>query len=485
MRKKMKRLFVLLIAFVMLLSCVSCSSSLDAAETGTSEETATAGNTNKKPSSSQKDEEVEITYPQGFSAGYARGDITPSVELTIYDGTANTTNDPLYVSCTAVCDGEQAALLMTLDLKGIGQSLADKTIEMIERKFGIGRDYVIMSATHTHSAHTATTGGTDNMVRWTAQWYKQVEQTVRAALLDLAPAEAYVGNKVTENIAFVRRYKLANGKYQTNPSAEDKPVEHESEADNSLRTIRFERGDKKDILLMNFQTHYGLYVRAYSADFVGYLRKWAESEMDVHFAYYSGASGNLNMTDRLGNASEKMESVKKMWTVAKEAVAAEKKVNTGKVCGASNKYEARVGQDSEEDIRIAREIDSASDEKYKSDLMAKYKISSVRWVQGVVNRAALGKTHNIPFHAISFGDIAFSTSPIEQFDENAKAVRENSPFEMTFTCSLTNGSNGYVPTAKAFPHGGYEVLVCRYAEGSGEEFANEQIRLLNLCKNAG
>jgi hypothetical protein len=55
---------------------------------------------------------------------------------------------------------------------------------------------------------------------------------------------------------------------------------------------------------------------------------------------------------------------------------------------------------------------------------------------------------------------------------------------VTFTCSLANGSNSYVPSAEAFPHGGYEVGMCRFVPGCGEEFANEQIRLLNLCKNA-
>ncbi len=482
----MKRVLALIFALCMLLSCVACSSSISE-ETGT-EETKTAAEEAKTESAKDKTQNSnnndKIVYPEGFSAGYARADITPQDPLPIYDATASTTNDPLYVSCTAVCDGEQAALMMTVDLKGISKSLADKTIEMIGKKFGIGRDYIIMSATHTHSAHTGGTDGNDNMVRWTVLWYKQVELAVRQALSDLAPAEAYTGLKQTEDIAFVRRYKLASGKYQTNPSASDKPVEHESEADNELRTIRFERGDKKDILLMNFQTHYGLYVEAYSADFVGHLRQWAEKEMDVHFAYYSGASGNLNMTNRVGASPDKMDSVKKMWTVCKEAVAGEEKVNTGKVCGASNQFAARVGQDSEEDIRIAKEINGTSDEKRKSELMAKYKISSSRWVQGVITRSGLGETQKIPFHAISFGDIAFSTSPIEQFDANAKQVREGSPFKMTFTCSLTNGSFGYVPTKEAFPHGGYEVLVCRYAQGSGEEFAQEQIRLLNVCKDA-
>jgi hypothetical protein len=278
---------------------------------------------------------------------------------------------------------------------------------------------------------------------------------------------------------------LANGKYQTNPSAEDKPVEHESEADNELRTIRFERGDKKDILLMNFQTHYGLYVKAYSADFMGYLRNWAEKEMDVHFAYYSGASGNLNMTDRLGKAPDKMTSVKKMWTVCKEALADEKKVNTGKVCGEVSLYPAKVLKDSAERVAQAKEIKALpDDDPRKAELMKEYGFGSRRWVQGTIDRSEYKDEQLIPFHAISFGDIAFSTSPIEQFDKNAKDVREASPFAMTFTCSLTDGHYGYVPTKEAFSHGGYEVSVCRYVPGSGEEFANEQIRLLNLCKNA-
>jgi hypothetical protein len=49
---------------------------------------------------------------------------------------------------------------------------------------------------------------------------------------------------------------------------------------------------------------------------------------------------------------------------------------------------------------------------------------------------------------------------------------------MTFICGYANGRYGYIASALAFPHGGYEVNSCRYVEGTGEQIANEHISLL-------
>jgi hypothetical protein len=137
----MKRVLALILCLSMLLSLAACSSSLVTEETA--EETKTEAVTDKPQADNKND---TIVYPQGFSAGYAKGDITPQGALPIYDATVEEVHDPLYVSCTAVCDGEQAALMMSVDLKGISKALSDKTIQMIEKKFGIGRDYIIINA---------------------------------------------------------------------------------------------------------------------------------------------------------------------------------------------------------------------------------------------------------------------------------------------------------------------------------------------------
>ena len=69
------------------------------------------------------------------------------------------------------------------------------------------------------------------------------------------------------------------------------------------------------------------------------------------------------------------------------------------------------------------------------------------------------------------------------FDTNGVQVREGSPFKMTFVCSYANGGFGYVPSAIAYPHGGYEVIISRFCETTGDDFAAEMVRLLKECKN--
>ena len=56
-------------------------------------------------------------------------------------------------------------------------------------------------------------------------------------------------------------------------------------------------------------------------------------------------------------------------------------------------------------------------------------------------------------------DIAIWSAPIELFCEISMGIREQSPFPFTFYFGYTNGWLGYLPTEKAFPHGGYEVEV--------------------------
>jgi hypothetical protein len=43
------------------------------------------------------------------------------------------------------------------------------------------------------------------------------------------------------------------------------------------------------------------------------------------------------------------------------------------------------------------------------------------------------------------------------FCEISNAIRNRSPFPYTFYFGYTNGWLGYLPTEKAFQHGGYEV----------------------------
>ena len=61
-----------------------------------------------------------------------------------------------------------------------------------------------------------------------------------------------------------------------------------------------------------------------------------------------------------------------------------------------------------------------------------------------------------PVCALRVGDGAIVTGPGEVFSEIGLAVRERSPAAVTLYAGYTNGLLSYLPTAAAFPQGGYE-----------------------------
>ena len=435
-----------------------------------------------------------------FLVGYARTDITPEGEMEIYgstaSGAAQNGEDILQMTCTAVDDGENTALLFSLDLRSFSVSFSKQMTDVIEKKFNIPADQVILNITHTHSTPSMN-NNTAAGKAWRQKILTRLPIVVQAALDDLDEVEGvYTGRGYTEGITFVRRYLLADGTYKTNPGSADQPVAHETEADNEMRTVRIDRKNKKDVLMVNYQTHYGsataLYKGYYSADFVHTFRKLAEKEWDCHFVYHSGASGNLNFMSAI--AGERKYSTYEIATekgfipTVRGCMDTEEKAEIGKLRFASAWYDAPVYQDTAEDIANAKIVNKSGYEtdsaEYKA-LCEQYGFAGYRQVQGIVTRAGLGKTVALPFYAISFGDIGFVTAPYEMFDTNGKQVRDGSPFKMTFVCSYSNGGFGYVPSSIAFPHGAYEVFVSRFCETTGDDCAQEMVKLLKDCNNQG
>ncbi|MBR5295293.1 MAG: hypothetical protein IKU24_01735, partial [Clostridia bacterium] len=244
----MKKILSVLLLFCLLLSLVSCASQQLSPQEAPLEETAE----NKK-------ENDEIVYPDTFSVGYSSVDISGSPNtdpISYYGGTALGVHDPLMLTCIALWDGEEVALVMTADLKKMFEELGDISLDLIEQEFDIPRSNVIISCTHSHGAPDAGSKGTGN-VKWSYQYRRQLLVAVEEALRDLDPVKkVYTGKADQPGIGFVRRYLLENGTWKMNPSRSMKPIKHESEADPEMRTVRFERENKKDVLLVNFQTHY-------------------------------------------------------------------------------------------------------------------------------------------------------------------------------------------------------------------------------------
>ena len=86
---------------------------------------------------------------------------------------------------------------------------------------------------------------------------------------------------------------------------------------------------------------------------------------------------------------------------------------------------------------------------------------------------------DLPVSALTFGGVALAGIPGEPFSEIGRQIREGSPFPVTCTCCLTNGSFGYYPTRQAIEEGGYDTVNTKLIKGTAEQLGETAVELLN------
>ena len=87
-------------------------------------------------------------------------------------------------------------------------------------------------------------------------------------------------------------------------------------------------------------------------------------------------------------------------------------------------------------------------------------------------------------HFITFGDVALVGCNIEPFLEIGVAIKEQSPFPVTFMCGYTNGRMAYLPTADEWAKGGYEVENSPFGQDAAERLQKEIIATLRSLRGA-
>ena len=258
--------------------------------------------------------------PKGkLLVGYGRVNLSPStgsgVGLSGYGGNGGDEGrvmagmlDPIYGTCVAITDAEgKTVLIYTVDVLYTTYAEANELRKAITEKTGVPGENMVFSGTHTHSSV---------MSGDIVDYKNKMAQAAADALADRAVATVQAGSVDIQDMNYVRHYLTQDGRVVgdnfNEAATEDNPkVGHTTQADGEMPMIRYVReGDKKDILLVNWQAHpkvgsttdteSGRAQRNFlSADFIGFCRKEVEKQLDCHFAYYNGASGNLNGISRL------------------------------------------------------------------------------------------------------------------------------------------------------------------------------------------
>ena len=505
MRMFYNRILIVFLAVCMVLA--GCAADVPAATTSTTGVTlestaATTENVTTTVTTEGIDFETlddEGPYFTTLSVGFGRVDISPTepVPLRGYGYSSGRMSsyiqDPLYATCIALTDsGDNTVLLFTLDMTNSYGSVMDAARQQISQATGVPFDAIMVSATHNHSSPDLENTAEASTVRYITLLKNWMTQAAVAAMADRAPARVYITSTKTENLNFVRRYQLQNGTYAGDNFGNFKsaPISgHETKVDDQLQLVLFQRQNKKDVMLANFQTHPhregGSSKTNVTSDLIGPFREKVESTLGCHVAYFTGASGNINPTSRIAEeniTSNYIEHGHALADYALDAYSTFQEIPTTSVKVTKTIYTAKVDHTFSDWGPLASEaIDyylANGDLGFYKQFLQGSGIKNVYHLNAVQLRSKLPHQLEIPIYAVSVGDLAFVTAPFEVFDTNGMQIKNGSPFSMTFVLTCANNNLSYLPSELAFKHGGYAVDVTLFARGTAEELVTSYLGML-------
>lgn len=419
-----------------------------------------------------------------LEVGFSRVDITPQLGVNLqgyyYERHADGILDPLYTNVIAVSDGQRTAALLSLDLIGLQKREADRARKVISERTGIPEDAILLCATHTHTGPAMSPADDPDPI-YNKFVYMKLGDAVALALADRSEAKLSYAANECKNISFIRRYRMKDGSVRTNPGRRnpqiDRPI---GSPDETVQLLKIERRNKPEILLVNFQVHPDVIGGCkFSADYPGFVRSTLESCLPgVRAVYINGAQGDTNHTDV--NCPE--------WDENSGYAHA---IHMGRSIAGSvlQIYGKTKPIDSDTGVRYAhRDVQVPSSRVGADEIREAEKIIALHEAgrdcdipekgMGVVTLVAeayrMKRLENGPDFfdlsawALSFGGFAIAGVPGEPFTEIGRRVKATSPFEATFFACLTNGSEGYLPTANAYEEGGYEARSSRFRSGVAE-----------------
>lgn len=444
----MKKLLCMILACVMLLGLAACSGQ------GEGEQNET---------------------PAGLQVGFGRTNITPGNSVCLQGGNyANRWSqgvlDTLYATCIALKSGEDIVLLYTIDVKLMTGGFVEPMKLAISLKTGVPQNNIFLSATHTHSG-PAVRYSWDGSARYLTEFNDNVVGAAELAIRDLAPATMYAGSTMTEGLAYVRHYILADGSIGGPNFGKDgvTRVEHVRDADAELQIVKFERADKKDILMLGFGAHCTMNGKEtdlmLSADYPAPTREYIENNMqDVQVAFFQGASGDQVPSSSVDSKSttDYRQYGQKLAQYAIDALPNLKAVEGEKISFANQTMTYATNK---KDLDKTDNFNGRFEQKW------------------IATRKALPPTRDMVLRAVTVGNLGFVFAPYEMFGEQGRYIKDNSPCDLTLIATCGEGNNSYLAASKGgFEYNSYEAQVCYYAEGVAEQAAKDFVDILTQLK---
>ena len=444
-----------------------------------------------------------------LQAGYSKVNVNPMLGIPINGyfkpRYAEGILDDLEIVAVALACGETKTLLMAIDNLHIGTKLVKNYQERISEKTGIAKEAIFIHSTHTHTAGTLDMDSKNELVlEYTEFVGKRFVDVAVFALEDLKPAKMGWAVGKAPNIAFVRRFRMKDGKVRTNPGVGNPDILHPiGDIDDRVNVIRFDREGADTIVMANMGCHPDVVGgNKISADWPAMFRRRLEKSLDnVKAIFFNGAQGDINHVnvnakdgdfndtfhdfddvDRGYGHSRHMGNV-----MAGAVLQVYDKVNYRDVDTIRFAYkvsELPSNMPKPEDMPLARKYHELHLAGKDSEIPFKgMELTTVVAEAGRMVRLEHGpETFPLGLSAVTIGPVALLGIPGEPFNGIGRGIKEAAGWEVIMPCCLTNGSEGYFPMQDSYDEGGYEARSSRYKAGTAELIIEEGKALLDALR---
>lgn len=432
--------------------------------------------------------------------GFGRAIITPTEPVHLSGGSdpkriSNNILDDMAVTCIAITDtSDRTVILITEDMQHVTASFAAPAIEGITEATGVPAENIVLCATHTHSVPTQNLKfpGVEAFYPIYKAGFKKA---ALEAMADRSPAQILTGVTHADGYVFPRHYVLDDGSLMGSAygvQSDKRIVRHTYQGDTTIQLIRFEREEKKDVLLMNLGVHATFNGNSakldVSADFPSPLRAHVEANSDCYVAYFLGAGGDQTPQTRFKRIAHGLDYIgygQKIGSIVIDALQFMQPARSGNLqlkrmihAGQCNRAGLERLEDAEKvtDIMVTEGVQAAT------PVAKELGFASVYEARAVYGRSKLPQTQDVELAAMAIGEVSFVFGSFEMFSDTGRYIREHSPFITTFIVTQAINTHSYIPSDIAFEIGCYEAYASQFQQGTAKLIADTYIRTLTEMK---
>ncbi|MGB3307312.1 MAG: neutral/alkaline non-lysosomal ceramidase N-terminal domain-containing protein [Thermomicrobiales bacterium] len=463
-----------------------------------------------------------------LQAGIARADITPPIGIAHANWGAQTHERaagidlPLELTALALGDGTSTSVIIDIACCWLWGNTGAEVLASVLELTGLPEHAVRLSYTHTHSGPAGgsnqswVTGGVEMVDSYIANLGRIAAGATWAAIRDMEPVRI-AGTIGESSISVNRRFQRPEDGAVVVGRNWDGIVNRE------VNVLRLDRLDGSPFAAV---VHFGCHPITVgpdndkiTPDYPGVVKRVVEANVGAPTVFLQGAAGDIgpvrgvasdgaNQYKRLGTILG-LEAAK-LWLEADPVPTCERYVGTLESGAPLARYEDTPLPDRETPIRVAKTIaqlpmkEPGDEAALKAELdthnqnLAALRESGasadeIRQVTMKAKRASMRhilaqhinqqEAWPVEIYATAIGDdIALLGMSVEPFAAIGLGIQAGSPFKQTLVSGYSGLSFAYLPTADAYPLGGYEIEVTPFAPEAADIAIAAAVDLLRQLK---